>query len=177
MILILADEAAMTAAEALAARLLGRGEAVRLVDVSSFSVRACTGCNGCFDVSYGRCVVRDDMDTVLPLFFDADTTVWMTELTWGGVSYAIKKVLDKTAVIGDRFYYVQKGELVKGSQTKNGKWCIFGVKEQPSQAETDALAAYTKENALLLQMRYASTVLSPAPDDDAVERAAEAVLT
>ncbi len=176
MILILTDAVAKGAAERLEAAFRKRGEKTRRVDVSELSVKACTGCDGCFEGTYGRCVHRDDMDWVMPLFFAAERTVWMTGLTWGVVSYPIKKVLDRTAVIGDRFYYIQNGELVKGSQTDNRKWCIFGVKEQASPEEAEALMAYVKENAILLNVPFAAGVLPPMPEEKAVQKIAGEVL-
>ena len=54
---------------------------------------------------------------------------------WGGLSYDVKKILDKTALIGDRFYNINNKELVKGSISKNKKTLGIAVSDQLSATE------------------------------------------
>lgn len=90
------------------------GLEAEFVSASNAFIKPCFGCQGCTFQSYGKCVFRDDMDYIMPLLIEAEHIVYTTPLTYGTFSYNVKKIIDKMALMGDRYYFVKHGELVKG---------------------------------------------------------------
>ncbi len=73
--------------------LRSEGWEVCTVRPYGMDIRHCSGCSGCR--GSGRCVVRDDMDTVYGLFGESDLLILATPVHFSGPSSILKAVVDR----------------------------------------------------------------------------------
>lgn len=73
------------------------------------------------------------MDEIIPILIKGDIVIYTSPLIWGGFSADVKRILDKTALIGNRFYKVRNKELVKGLITNMKKVVGVGVSVDASE--------------------------------------------
>ncbi len=65
------------------------------VTVSRMDIRHCTGCFGCWTKTPGRCVLNDDMTSLLEKYILADLVIWSFPLYYFGMPSKIKAVMDR----------------------------------------------------------------------------------
>ena len=68
---------------------------IETVEVASSRIEPCKGCFGCWTATPGKCVIRDDMDELLPKIVEADLIVWSFPLYYYGMPSPIKALLDR----------------------------------------------------------------------------------
>jgi multimeric flavodoxin WrbA len=81
---------------AAARELEARGWAVKAFDLDSMSIKPCLGCFACWVKHPGTCALKDDEEQVLRAMAAEDLAVWITPVTFGGFSPALKKALDRS---------------------------------------------------------------------------------
>lgn len=139
MITILADEGNASVGQNLYQALIAQGESAEYVPLAYADVKPCVNCDGCSEKTYGRCVVRDDGDTIYPKVVRADVLVLVTPIVFGGYSFRLKRVLDKFGLFMDRRYFVVNGELTKGGMPGRTFKCFaVGVTSRNNAVEADA---------------------------------------
>lgn len=66
-----------------------------VVDAGKAKIGHCLGCFACWKDSPGRCVIRDDMDELLPRLIAADLVVWSLPLYYFSMPSKIKALMDR----------------------------------------------------------------------------------
>lgn len=153
--------------------LQAAGRETDYISASSLNVSPCYSCGHCLDKNYGVCILKDDMSEILGRIARAETVVFVTPLTWGSYSSAIKKVFDRMAVLGDVHYYVKKGELVKGMRTRLNSLYGVGIKEACSEKEKNIFKHLVSENTAIMDIKGGSIVLESC---DSVDLAVKEIL-
>lgn len=74
---------------------LGTEAEIEIINVSAAQIGHCKGCFGCWTATPGRCVIRDDMDNLLPKIIEADVVIWSFPLYYYGMPSKIKALLDR----------------------------------------------------------------------------------
>lgn len=106
------------------------------VPVSGLSVKPCTGCEACSKT--GRCVIRDDMDTVYPALDGADWVVMVSPVYFNSVTGSLKVLIDRCQVYwarkfvlkqppvkpGRRGFLLMSAGITQNEQTLNGSWRV-----------------------------------------------------
>lgn len=69
---------------------------VNTLHVSAMDIAHCRGCFGCWTATPGRCVIRDDMESVLENMLHSDLLVWSFPLYYFGMPSKIKALMDRT---------------------------------------------------------------------------------
>ena len=83
----------IAAAAAAEARL--KGHAVTAFELDALDIKPCRGCFACWLKHPGTCALKDDQEPVLRAMAASDVQVWITPVTFGGYSPALKKALDR----------------------------------------------------------------------------------
>lgn len=65
------------------------------IDVSTAHIEPCKGCFCCWTATPGKCVIQDDMQTILPKILEADIIVWSFPLYYFGMPSKVKALLDR----------------------------------------------------------------------------------
>lgn len=76
-----------------------RGKAQTVIDevhLAETRVDLCRGCFACWKNPEGRCVIRDDMDGLLPRYSAADLVIWSMPLYHFGMPALLKNFVERT---------------------------------------------------------------------------------
>lgn len=176
MIVIVSDNEKEQIGTRLHRYLLEQGQEARLIPASGRDVKPCFSCGGCTDKTFGKCIIRDDMDEILPVLGKAERIIYTTPVVWGGMSYDIKRILDKTALLGNHFYKLRNKEIVKGSITDNHSFIMIGVSEKPSIKTKDSFHGLAKEIANIMDADNLTKILQPDASDAEISAIAKEVL-
>lgn len=177
MIVIVSDDKKEAIGAALYDYYKGMDKELAFISASSSHVKPCYGCNGCLDITYGKCVFRDDMDDILPILIKGDILLYTSPLVWGGFSYDIKKILDKTALIGDRFYSVRNKEMVKGTIAKMNKIVGIGVSQGPQLKGQTVFENLMRETGTIMNIQSVGRVVESILNQEEVKKLAMEVLS
>lgn len=116
------------------------------------------------------------MDDILPIMARANKLVYTTPIQWGQTSYDIKKVLDKSALLGNRFYKMRGNEIVKGTASGDMKMAFIGISENPTEKAKNTFLSLTKEIANIMDSDHIARVMKPDFSDEELVKAAKEVL-
>lgn len=106
------------------------------VRVSGLAVKPCTGCEACSKT--GRCVIRDDMDTLYPALDAADWVVLVSPVYFNSITGSLKVLIDRCQVYwarkfvlkqppvkaGRRGFLLMSAGIIQSEQTLNGSWRV-----------------------------------------------------
>lgn len=175
MVVIISDGKKENMGKALYEYYKAKNEEVEFVSVSCLDIKPCYACGGCTYKTYGKCIVRDDMDQIVPLLMKGDIIFYTSPIVWGGFSYNIKKVIDKMALTGSRFYKVKNGELVKGTISNIKKLVGIGVSDRVSDKERKTFENLIKEMGIIIDTKYMGKIIDTQFTHKDVERIAKEV--
>lgn len=66
-----------------------------VVELKNMNISHCVGCFGCWKVTPGQCVIRDDMDIIRDKIMESDNIILSFPLYFFGVSSKMKTMLDR----------------------------------------------------------------------------------
>ena len=114
MITILTDRAAEDLGQDMYRKITKMRRDIKYFCMENHRVEPCYACRGCEEKTYGRCVIRDDADLILPYLSRSTTIIVFSAIVFGSYSFPIKRIVDRFSLIVDKHYYYQNGELTKG---------------------------------------------------------------
>jgi multimeric flavodoxin WrbA/putative sterol carrier protein len=122
------------------------GVEVDEIILKDYKINHCIGCYTCWTKTPGRCVHRDDMDTLLPKM-RTDLVVWATPLYIFSVPGIMKDFLDRRLPLLQPFL-VERGELT-GHPTRESshqtQYFLISVAGFPEHSHFDAVVATFKK--------------------------------
>lgn len=168
MITILSDDNKQNVGKRLYEQIKAKGLDSQYISTIGLNIKPCYSCGGCSTKTYGKCVLDDDIDPILRKVVCTDKLVFVTPVTWGSYSSNLKKVFDRTAVLGDSHYYVKKGELVKGMRCKIKQLFAIGIKDNCSTEEKDAFYELLHENVKIMNISGKAFVVNEESEIDSI---------
>ena len=87
-----------------------KGHAVTAFELDALVIKPCQGCFACWLKHPGTCALRDDQEQVLRAMAVGDLWVWITPVTFGGYSPALKRSLDRSIPNILPFFTTRQGE-------------------------------------------------------------------
>jgi|LSQX01.2.fsa_nt_gb putative NADPH-quinone reductase len=172
MILIIADNKEENFGSKLYRYYKDNNEDVEFMGVSDLDIKPCYACGGCTQKTFGKCLVRDDMDKIIPLLMKCETVIYTSPLLWGGFSYIVKKVVDKMALTGSVFYKEKNKELVKGTISNMKKLIGIGVGDNVSDKERVSFENHIREIAIIIDIKYLGKVFRSRFTEPDIEKLA-----
>lgn len=162
MILVISDDTNQNVGQNIYKELCNKKINADYISLSNLEIKPCYSCGGCTYKSYGKCIVRDDSDIILPKLLKAKVCLIVTPLMWGTYSHKTKRMLDKICVIGNRQYSVVRGELVKGIQGNIQRFYGVGIKDRCSTEEKSSFLKLLDENINIMNISGGSFVVDNA---------------
>ncbi len=153
MIVIISDDSRGNWGAILAEALSRRETDVVHVAANTLNIMPCTACSSCSGKTYGRCVIPDDMQQVLPKIAGCRKLVLVSPIVFGGVSHHIKKVMDRMSAIGDPRYKISGGEMVKGMSGGGMDYDMVGIGNALSETERSAFMFLHEENRNIMDVK------------------------
>lgn len=128
-----------------------RGFAVTAVDLDGMTIKPCRGCFACWLKHPGLCAIKDDEELILKAMAGSDAQVWITPVTFGGYSPALKKALDRSIPNILPFFVKIHGE-VHHPQRYEGRRSLlaFGALPSPDAEAERIFHSLVQRNALNL---------------------------
>jgi NAD(P)H-dependent FMN reductase len=147
---------------ALASRLAERGYDVARHDLTGLEIPACRGDFGCWTVTPGICVQPGPHRDVARDLIQSDLVAWLTPLTFGGYSSALKRQLDHCIpLISPRFARVNGETHHEPRYERFPSVLAVGLTERPDEAEARVFERLVRRNVLnMYAPHFASPILS-----------------
>ena len=164
MVTILADKTMSRMAQEMYDKITAAHNEAKYFNLQDMKIEPCIACRACEEKVYGRCVVRDDADLILPSFARSRTIIIFTPIVFGGYSFQVKRAIDKISLIGDRHYYYQNGELVKGNLT-GMNYYVIGIQDGKDPEEAELFRQFVAETVKIANWTGRAIVM---PQDAAV---------
>lgn len=68
---------------------------VEIIYAEDMNIKGCIGCNRCWLVTPGVCMIKDDYEKLLIKFLQSERVYFITDLKLGFVSYKLKNIIDR----------------------------------------------------------------------------------
>ena len=173
--LIISDDSRQAVGRALREAACRANREVVYFAADTLDIRPCAACGSCSGKTYGRCIIQDDMQQVLPEIAGCRALVLVSPLVFGGVSCHIKKVMDRMAAVGNPRYHISGGELVKGMSGEGMDYYLVGVGDQLSEAERAAFLFLHEENRRIMNVTGRAFIISCNPDGVSIDQIVQGV--
>lgn len=104
-------ETCRNVAAAVASEARARGHALTAFDLDGHDIKPCLGCFACWLKHPGTCAIKDGQEDILKAMAASDVQVWITPVTFGGYSSALKKALDRSIPNILPYFTMRRGEV------------------------------------------------------------------
>ena len=114
--------------------------------LKDYKINHCIGCFTCWTKTPGRCILRDDMDHLLP-HWQTDLLIWATPLYYFSMPGMVKDVVDRQLPLVEPFLIGSQG-TTGHPRRGNTRWpatFLIGVAGFPERSHFDTLAANFKK--------------------------------
>lgn len=75
------------------------------------SIKPCTGCFGCWIMKPGKCLIEDQSQEIIKNMINSDIIIYYTPVIFGGYSYDLKKLLDRSICMVSPMFTKINGEM------------------------------------------------------------------
>lgn len=125
------------------------GAKVRNIQLVEKKINACTGCGVCFYKTPGKCVFKDDMQSLIRKFVASDVVVFATPLYMDNVTTIMKTFMDRLMPILEPHYEKDSsGQYRRGMRyDRHPKFVVISGCAMPEQDQFDALRLFFKRFA------------------------------
>jgi multimeric flavodoxin WrbA len=155
-----------------------RGWTAQTFDADGMMIKPCRGCFACWQRHPGTCAIKDDEEGYIKAFVASDAAVWITPVTFGGYSSALKKTLDRLIPILLPFFTKTAGEIHHPQRyERRRKLLAVGTLGQPDAEAEGIFSRLVHRNALNMNSLKTdvSFVYESAPGAAIAERVAELI--
>lgn len=176
MIVMISDDSRFDVGLSLKETVLKSNGPLRYFSADRLDVRPCTACMSCSGKTYGRCIVQDDMQHILPFIARCRTLVLVSPVVFSGPGYHIKKIMDRMLAVGDPRYRGSNDELVKAMHGKGWNYFMVGFADDLDVAEEDAFLSLHAENKHIMSAEGKGFLLPGRPDKNSLTLVVEEII-
>jgi multimeric flavodoxin WrbA len=131
--------------------LQAAGWAVTAWTLRDDKITYCLGCFECWTKTPGLCRIDDAGRAVAANMIDSDLVVYLTPITFGGYSSALKKAVDRAICLVSPFFTHIDGEVHHHARYKRYPALVgVGVLPAPNQAQEQIFRTLIGRNAINL---------------------------
>ena len=163
------DAGPATALTLLRDTLHGAGAAVTCLRVAELQIRPCTGCFNCWLKTPGECCQPDDGRLVARALATSALTIFVTPVTFGGYSGALKTAVDRMVPNISPLFQRYHGEMHHRLRYPHPATLLaIGWQQTPDAEQAALFARLVERNALNMHApAHGSLVLTAgqAPDE------------
>lgn len=159
-------------------RVLEEKMGIRVVRFAAetLNIRPCAACGSCSGKTYGHCVIADDMQPLLSHIVGCRALVLVSPVVFGGVSYHIKKVMDRMTTVADPRYRERNGELVKGMHNRNMRYYMVGIGSGLSERERSTFLFLHEENRKIMDVKGRAFILEDPTNQVALAQITQEII-
>ncbi len=154
--------------EALLEKARAHGWNASVFDLDAMTIKPCRGCFACWVKHPGVCAIKDDEEAILREMAASDLWVFLTPMTFGGYSSALKKALDRAIPVLLPFFVKVHGEIHHPQRYKNSrKLIVVGTQPKADEEAERIFRGLVHRNALNLASLKTVTCITDETVDDA----------
>ncbi|MGI6608299.1 MAG: flavodoxin family protein [Erysipelotrichaceae bacterium] len=153
MIILISDDSKINYSDMIRKALTDSNEEIVVFNAESFNIEPCRACSSCSGKTYGHCILEDDLTEILSEVIRSEKIILVSPIVYGGVSFHIKKIMDRLASIGDPRYYINNGEMVKKMRIPDFEYYMVGIKENLTEEEKSAFIQLHSENIKIMSVK------------------------
>ena len=105
------------------------GHEVNILHVGKMQIKDCLGCEYCHTKGNGICIMKDDMQKVLPVVNDADMLVFATPVYYRGITSYLSAAIHRFYCIGKPERPTKAALLISSQNPGTGKSIEFYYKD------------------------------------------------
>lgn len=109
------------------------------------------------------------MQKILPQIVRSEKIILFSPIVYGGVSFHIKKIMDRISSVGDPRYYMKNGELVKKMRIPDLKYYMVGIKENLTFEEELLFIKLHEENINIMSVDGKAFIVEKKLDNSIIE--------
>ena len=132
--------------------------------LSGMNILPCRACGSCGYKTPGKCIINDEMGTILKAVAQCDVLIFFTEIKFGGYSSNLKKAVDRLAVLGIPLYFVKNGYLLHPGRYPGKKLLGIGLIEKDSPKEEENFRTLVARNSLNTQYPHKTLIFKLSED-------------
>lgn len=138
-----------------------RGYEVARHDLTTLDIPPCLGDFGCWTVTPGECVQQGPHREIARELIQSDLAVWLTPVTFGGYSSALKRQLDHCVPLVSPYFAKVDGETHHQPRYERfPSLVVVGLAERPDAAMEEVFTRLVRRNVLnMYAPHFASPVL------------------
>lgn len=84
---------------------------IEVIHTEEMNIKGCVGCNYCWLITPGKCVINDDYEKLLIKFLEAEQIIFITESELGFVSYKLKNIIDRMLPLATMYLKFKNGQM------------------------------------------------------------------
>jgi len=155
-----------------------RGWNVTAFGLDGMAIKPCVGCFACWLKHPGTCAIKDDEAAIHRAMAKSDISVWITPVTFGGYSPALKKALDRSIPIALPYFIRVQGEIHHPPRyPKRLGLMVFGTLASPCEEAERIFHRLVQRNGLNLGSSMTeSRILYDGADGDGIDSLVEGML-
>lgn len=145
-----------------------KGHAVAALDLDGLDIKPCRGCFACWLKHPGTCAIKDGQEIVLKSIAGSDILAWISPVTFGGYSPALKKALDRSIPNILPYFIKRQGEVHHPQRyDKRRSLLAFGTLPSPDAEAERIFHGLARRNALNLDCVMTGSHVFYASADEA----------
>lgn len=121
------------------------GHEVNILHVGKMQIKDCMGCEYCHTKGNGTCIIKDDMQKVLPVVNDADMLVFATPVYYRGITSYLSAVIHRFYCIGKPERPTKAALLISSQNHGTGKSIEYYYKDLLELIELKDCGIHTLE--------------------------------
>ncbi|MCF2136649.1 MAG: NAD(P)H-dependent oxidoreductase [Candidatus Thorarchaeota archaeon] len=123
---------------------------VEIVQLADKAIADCTGCFQCWTKTPGSCIIKnDEANEITCKLVRSDLAIYLTPVVYGGYSYLLKRVLDRSIGMVLPFFQKVHGEIHhKRRYEKYPRMAMIGILPEPDPVAADLFIQLSRRNAI-----------------------------
>ena len=85
---------------------------------------------------------------------ESEYWIYLDNITFGGYSFLLKKIIDRTMILGEPFYVNRKGHLLHPMRYGNKTLIVIGLAEKENTEEEADYRMLVARNGMNMQARH-----------------------
>ena len=143
------DEVIVSISKGISEVLKKQDWGVELISLKEYNIAPCQGCFECWVKTPGTCRTDDYSRIITKKMVHSDLIIHFTPITFGGYSYQLKKVIDRSIPILLPFFRKLNGEIHhKHRYEKRPSIIVIGLLNKPNEQQEVTFRKLIKRNSL-----------------------------
>ncbi len=165
--------------ETLLEKIWRRSWNASVFDLDGMTIKPCRGCFACWVKHPGVCAIKDEQEAVLRELAGSDLWVFLTPVTFGGYSSALKKALDRAIPVLLPFFIKVNGEIHHPQRYRNSrKLIVVGTQPKADEEAERIFRGLVHRNALnMASLKTIACIIDESYDDVLAKRKIDEILS